>query len=185
MKQLKLIFISAALSSLFIFSQCKKKTEEPQLPPETTTGAMTFGCKINGKVFVPKDGRGKPGLYVKYVYLGPGVGEGWFLNIPATDWTTNPSDAVVIQTDSLLVEEARVYEFMLTPSYQRIKGTFYTVCDIADKTFAKTTNDNGTITIKKFDQINRILSGTFFYSATNISTGEKINVTDGRFDIRY
>lgn len=185
MKNLKLIFISAAVTSLFTFSQCKKKTEEPQLPPETTIGAMTFGCKINGKVFVPKDGRGKPGLFVQYVYLGSGIGGGWYLNIPATDWTTNPSDAVVIQTDSLLVEEARVYEFKLSTTNQSMKGSFNTFCDFNGKTYAKTASDIGSIYIRKFDQINRILSGTFFYSATNISTGEKINVTDGRFDIRY
>ena len=59
------------------YRSCKKSsTTEDQLPPETTTGAMTFGCKVNGKVFVPKDGNGRPGLYVQYVNLGPGPGGG-------------------------------------------------------------------------------------------------------------
>ena len=51
------------LMIFFTFSKCKKEKDQPQLPPETITGAMTFGCKVNEKVFVPKDGRGKPGLY--------------------------------------------------------------------------------------------------------------------------
>ncbi len=79
MKNIKFILTAIAVISLFTFSQCKKnKNEEPQLPPETTTGANTFGCKVNGKVFVPKDGRGRPGLYVQYVNLGSGIGGGGF-----------------------------------------------------------------------------------------------------------
>ena len=46
---------------------------------------MTFGCKIDGKVFVPKDGNEQPGLYEQYVYLGNGTRGGWHLNIPVTD----------------------------------------------------------------------------------------------------
>lgn len=36
-------------------SMCKKKPVDPidQLPPETQTGANTFGCLVNGEVFKP------------------------------------------------------------------------------------------------------------------------------------
>lgn len=78
MKNIKFVLAVVCVMTIFTFSQCKKKTEEPQLPPETTTGAMTFGCKVNGKVFVPKDGRGRPGLFVQYVNLGAGLGGGGF-----------------------------------------------------------------------------------------------------------
>ena len=44
---------------------------------------------------------------------------------------------------------------------------------------------SGQLYISKFDSINRILSGTFFFTGTKVSTGEKVTVTDGRFDIRY
>ena len=186
MKKLKTLLAATLLLLLFTFSQCKKnKTEEAQLPSETTTGAMTFGCKVNGKVFVPKDGRGRPGLYVQYVNLGAGVGGGWFLNIPATNWIPSTPEGVNIGTDSLLITEGNTYEFKLSSTNQPVKGAFNTFCDFNGKTYAKTASDIGNIYIRKFDQTNRILSGTFFYSATNISTGEKINVTEGRFDIRY
>ena len=62
------------LSLFFINSKCKKEYNEPQLPPETTIGAMTFGCKIDGKVFVPKDGGGLSGLKTEYLFLGNGRG---------------------------------------------------------------------------------------------------------------
>ncbi|MBA3675300.1 MAG: hypothetical protein H0W75_10180 [Chitinophagaceae bacterium] len=59
-------------------ASCKKPGSDntDQLPPETTTGAMTFGCKVNGEVFIPLDGRGKPGLIAQYVNLGNGPGGG-------------------------------------------------------------------------------------------------------------
>jgi hypothetical protein len=185
MKTLKIFLFSLLTLTLFTFSRCKKENDEATLPPETTTGAMTFGCKVNGKVFVPKDGRGRPGLYVQYVNLGSGPGGGWYLNIPATNWKPNPPEGVNIQTDSLLISEGVTYDFSLSATNQPIKGAFYTFCDFNGKTYAKLATDNGQIHIKKFDQINRIISGTFFYTATNVTSGEKVNITEGRFDIRY
>lgn len=178
MKQLKPLLITATVAILFTFSQCKKKTEEPQLPPETTTGAMTFGCKVNGKVFVPKGGRGRPGLYAQYVNLGAGPGGGWFLNIPATNWLPNPPEGVNIETDSLLVSQGQTYQF------KNLKGSARAFYDNGN-VYQKLNADTGELKITKFDQTTRIVSGTFFFIGTNLTTGEKISITEGRFDIRY
>ena len=179
MKQLKILTASLLALLLFTFSQCKKKIEEPQLPSETTTGAMTFGCKINGKVFVPKDGRGKPGLFVQYVNLGTGSGGGWYLNIPATNWVPNPTESVNISTDSLLIVEGTTYPF----KYRKkgFPGALY----FNGNQYEATDNNSGELKIKKFDAINRIISGTFFFTGTDNSIGQTINITEGRFDIRY
>ncbi len=178
MKHIKHSVTTLMLLLLLTNSQCKKHNEEPQLPPLTTTGAMTFGCKINGKVFVPKDGRGKPGLICQYVNLGTGEGGGWYLNIPATDWKPNPPEGVNIETDSLLVEEGRSYEFKQTKGSPQ---AFYDKGEV----FPAVNNNSGKLKITRFDQTNRIVSGTFFFTGTNAFTGEKVEVTDGRFDIRY
>ena len=50
--------------------------------------------------------------------------------------------------------------------------------------YSKLNDDNGSLTIKKHDLVNHILSGTFFFTGTN-SSGTKVNITDGRFDIKY
>ena len=45
------------LSVTFLFSpflSCKNQHAEPDLPPETQAGANTFGCRINGRVWVPQ-----------------------------------------------------------------------------------------------------------------------------------
>jgi hypothetical protein len=185
MKNIKLLFATVSVMTIFTFSQCKKnKTEEPQLPPETTTGAMTFGCKVNGQVFLPKDGNGRPGLFVQYINLGAGVGGGWFLNIPAIDWKTSSIPGINIGTDSLLVIEGSTYEFKLSNNFQPVKGTAYANYVNGSDAYPKLNSESGSLFIKKFDQVNRILSGTFFFTGKN-SNGVKINITEGRFDIRY
>lgn len=169
------LFLLSAILFLFCFSRCKKDNEEPQLPPETTTGAMTFGCKINGKVFVPKDGNGHAGLFCQYIYINGG----WNLNIPAFDWKSSSVPLVSITTDSLLVTEGETYPFKNSKGFAK---AFY-----SDNSgmYKKLDSDTGNLFISKFDPINRILSGTFFFIGTNTSTGQQASVTEGRFDIRY
>lgn len=174
MKKYKLLLLSF---SCLLLLNCRKNKEEPKLPPETTTGAMTFGCKVNGKVFVPRDGRGKPGLFVQYVYLGEGPGGGWYLGIPATNWRPNPPEAIRIATDSLFLKEGITYQF------KDLKGSPQAFYDKGES-FIVLDND-GHIHITKHDLQDRILSGTFFFTATNKSTREKVEITEGRFDIRY
>lgn len=176
---MKKLFFAFILVTLFTCSSCKKSsTAEDQLPPETTTGAMTFGCKVDGKVFVPRDGNGHPGLYVQYVYLGNGLGGGWFLNIPAIDYQTAERKNINISTDSLLLVENNVYAFKNLVGHPQ---AFYSS---VGNVYKKMDLDSGNLFIKKHDLINHILSGTFSFIATN-SSGHAVNITDGRFDIKY
>lgn len=42
------------LCTAFLFAACAcTKKAEKQLPPATQTGANTFGCTLNGQVFIP------------------------------------------------------------------------------------------------------------------------------------
>ena len=161
-------------------SQCKKK-DLPQLPPETETGAMTFGCKINGQIFVPQDGRGRSGLRLEYVNLGIGKAGGWYLNITSYDY--QKKKGIHIETDSLLLKQGDSYQFRYQKGYTLI--WFEQVENSTTQIYAPKGNDSGTLYIKKHDLTNRILSGTFSFTGTKISTGEKVTVTDGKFDLRY
>lgn len=168
------------ISSLLFNSKCKKQNTEPQLPPETTTGAMTFGCKIDGKVFIPKDGGGLSGLKTEYLFLGNGPGGGWFLNIGAANRIDNPRRNIGIETDSLLLIEGNSYEL------KKMKGFAYAhhLFDIIS--YQMKSDDTGILIITKHNQIQRILSGRFSFTATNVyDQNQKVNITEGRFDIRY
>ncbi|UPL51237.1 DUF6252 family protein [Hymenobacter sublimis] len=166
------------LGSALLLAQCKKKEVEPQLPPETTTGAMTFGCKVDGHVFTPRNGQGQEGLYVQYVNLGTGPQGGCYLNIPAADWKATPIKAVSITTDSLLVEEGKTYAF------KNSKGTVHAFYAEGGK-HQKLDSDEGELTITRFDATQRILSGRFHFVGTNQTTRKQVRVTEGRFDVRF
>ena len=42
----------------------------------------------------------------------------------------------------------------------------------------------GELIIKKFDTLNQIASGTFWFDAVN-ANGQKVEIREGRFDVRY
>ena len=50
--------------------------------------------------------------------------------------------------------------------------------------YLTTSSIKGELKITKFDELNRIVSGTFWFDATN-SDGEKVQVREGRFDMNY
>ncbi|AIZ65409.1 hypothetical protein PK28_17200 (plasmid) [Hymenobacter sp. DG25B] len=170
----------ASLTVLLLLSQCKKHEASPQLPPETTIGAMTFGCKVDGRIFLPKDGAGQLGLYVQYVNLGTEPdGDSYFLNIPAVRWRPSPSEGIHITADSLLVEEGKTY------SFKNSKGSAQASYRSSPNTYQKLDQDEGELTITRFDRTQGILSGRFHFVGTNAQTGQQVQVTDGRFDVKF
>jgi hypothetical protein len=171
--------------TLLIFTGIQCKKESLGLPPETQSGAMTVGFKINGHIVVPRDHHRHPGLFYRYGYMGPQQGGGWHLYLSVRNWVSYPSEGIDIQSDSLLLQEGGTYPFILGPNNEQVIGTVSAFCEYNDKYYAKLLTDSGELHITKSDEQNRILSGTFFFTATDISSGEKVSVTDGRFDIRY
>lgn len=169
---LLVLFFSLVLSS----SRCKKQNTEPQLPPETTTGAMTFGCKVNGKVFVPKGSIDGPGIISQYLFLGNGPGGGWWLNLSAVD--RYGAKGIYFRTDTLLLLENNVYSFKREKGYPSAEFAM----GLAD--YFMGNSDTGKMIVTRHDLNQRILSGRFSFTATN-NNGEKINITEGRFDVRY
>ena len=53
MKNILTILVSVAII-LSLASSCKKEKMPDALPPITTEGKGTFGCKINGEIWIPK-----------------------------------------------------------------------------------------------------------------------------------
>ena len=43
----------------------------------------------------------------------------------------------------------------------------------------------GQVTITHFDQLNQIVSGTFWFDAVEATKGDTVHVTNGRFDMHY
>jgi len=170
------------ISILFSGSHCKKdKTPEEQLPPETQTGAGTFGCLVDGKLFLPKgDPFGGPTLSCAYQYINGG----YYFQLAALNKGSSVNYGVGIFTDSLQIQEGS--KFIL--KNKNVQGEAYGLYSISEfqglTNYITNTIDTGEVVITKFDSINRIVSGTFWFDAAN-STGQIKQVRSGRFDMKF
>ncbi|HBY54848.1 MAG TPA: hypothetical protein DEH15_20755 [Marinilabiliales bacterium] len=172
------VFLLVTLLSFILFSagSCEKD-EEPQLPPITQTGAGTFGCLVNGEIWVAKN---RP--------FGSPIGASnnqwedkrWVINGAAE----NSGISIHICRDSVLKGESTLkgsFEFDENCSNGMIYLEDYTP---QTASFQTSYEDVGKIYISRFDTVDRIISGTYYFDAVN-SSGEKIEIRDGRFDVKF
>ena len=176
MKKNKILWVMLfALCS--IFANCKKDQPIPeeQLPPETQTGAFTFGCKVDGKIYTAK-GRGGllAGQHVTYGYY---IDSTIIIDIGNTDSKFN------VQIVLKYLGSLGIY----TLNSLQNRGEFYDNSNGSIPGSSNTyTTDNvntGNINIKYFNPVvGSILAGTFEMNASN-GSGKIIHITEGRFDI--
>ena len=188
------LIILSLISFLFLASSCPKKdggpsnlqTKKETLPPITQDGANTFGCLVNGKVWLPYRTDGHPSLNVQYY-------QGQFL--------------LSVNKDSGTETSQGIYQIMegMTWSYKPVYGTgtyYFKSAPGGGSPGAEFVNNscnfwsdnrdslNTYVTITKLDSINRIISGTFnlvYIPSINETLGncDTIKITNGRFDAIY
>ena len=193
MKQINFLLFLLSLSALvFTSAKCRKdKNNNPvdQLPPETQTGANTFGCLVNGKVFKPGGASLTGGsLSCNFQNLGTGTNGGFYFRLAAINRNNNigESRSIGIFTDSLEIISGGNYSFVIPG----IRGTAYALYGYS-KVSPTTIDDyetnnlySGKLVITKLDESNQIVSGTFWFDAIN-ANGGKVEIRQGRFDMRY
>src|SRR5471030_2994923 len=94
-------------SLIILSSSCKKHVIQPAdqlslLPAATQTGANTFGCLVNGQVFVPKNRSFLVGpiMQCNYIYTSGGY---YFEVSGGNNNSSWYPVAIFVQTDSLTV----------------------------------------------------------------------------------
>lgn len=171
-------------------TSCKKDVPEPntqtdiQLPAITTSGKNTFGCYINGDLFIPKGTINYraiqyPRYYTDNGYLDIRVRnvkdfEDWLSiyiftdNIFGTgDYSINPNalNTPVPCLERKIDTVISGYETFAIPPY-----------------FVDTTKTN-LVKITRLDLEAGIVSGEFEFTATSEYFNDTIKVTQGRFDL--
>jgi hypothetical protein len=161
------------------FAACKKdknSTNDDQLPPATQTGANTFGCLINGKVYKPNGG----GIAIQSLSVSyDPTFQGGKLGIRTS--MRNPSKIdLTINADS--INSIGTYTLVQASKY----WIFYADFNVNNCSFEtiNTPPTSGILTITKFDIVNKIVSGTFSFKVSTSTCGV-IDATDGRFDVKY
>lgn len=173
------------LLAILLSFQCRKnKNGDPadQLPPETQTGAGTFGCMVNGKLFQPKGSPfGGPVLSCAYQYIDGG----YYFQLKARQDVENGLLSIGIFTDSLAISQGktiRLFEQFNSGKAYALHGRY--ISGTPGNLYSTGSSGTGELHITKFDETARIVSGTFWFDAVN-ENGEKVEVRQGRFDVQY
>ncbi|MBY0477021.1 MAG: hypothetical protein K2Q24_05205 [Chitinophagaceae bacterium] len=171
------LFLLLLFSVLSLHLKCKKETPEVEtLPPLTQTGAFTFGCLVNGKVWVPKGLLFSNKLTITY---DPGW-RGGSLVITARRKDNLIDQSIAISSDNL--QSTGIYSLIIKDTSLAYFDDVITGC-VYYSYRDLTTPLNGSLTITKFDLNKNIISGTFFFKLAKPGC-DTITVSDGRFDLK-
>lgn len=184
---------------LLTLASCSKDSETSKdktfaLPPETQTGANTFGVTINGKVYIPRDPTG--------VNWGGQQGKGmvwWgdytlndhlYKELVVVDGASSVGFKIVLHIQNL--DQNGVGQYVLKQSnfqnqIDSVPEThiFFKIWDSNIKNYAYygSVEGQGVINITRFDTVNYITSGNFSGKFVRYDNpNEFIQITDGRFD---
>lgn len=161
-----------------LFTACCKKdspftpTAPPTLPPETQTGANTFGCMINGQLWLPKGGGFIPNFSKEYtnnkIYI-------------------QAAKADISPTQYIGINFGKVYKdtTLIINNYNNGIDFQHFNYGVNLSFYEPVNGKTGEFHLKKLDTINHIMSGTFWFDAIDTTTNAVIEIRDGRFDLTY
>ena len=187
---MKPYFLMLALFLLILITACHKtnyngSNNTNDLPPATTKGANTFGCLVNGKVFVPYN---SSILYRKLINVScfPAInGNGFTFFITAEYHLDNEIKDVSIATDSAVIKGVGTYNLGSENSSDSLFGGYSDYGNNVGILDYKTDSvHSGQLIITRFDSTMRIVSGTFAFDCFNKDAGI-VHVTQGRFDVTF
>jgi hypothetical protein len=147
--------------------------EITKLPQVTAIGAGTFGAIVKGKAFI--------GKITECIYSHDN-------NYP--DYYNFTLTAIDADKNTIQISLPIVSKLAEKNSYTLNNMTFshwagkYTDGAATENIYQTNATINGTVSFSKADDENKIFSGIFSFTVVN-SAGEKVTITDGRFDTHY
>jgi len=176
--------------SLFLLTHCRhRKRDDPQpeppkaplslLPPETQTGAGTFGCLVNGQAYLTRTSikcsgnlQGFNVLYVSADCSADGTFSGEV-------FSTGLLLAGILENGQSfpLVEFNKPVDMTRN---QFVADANRTQCGYRGN-FIKT----GRVELVKFDGVRRIAAGRFAFTLYEPGGCDTLRVTNGRFDVKF
>lgn len=173
---------NTALIAAFLLLLCTCKKTIDELPAATQTGANTFGAKINGENWGPLGGGllTAPTLEARF-----GADSSLFINV--RNFSRTPTETEMeIHLQKLtvpgtypLTQNTAVY-----PSQTASYGYYIKRRLTVEDEWTTGSEATGQVEISKIDWTNKIVSGTFAFTAKARNGSEPLTVTDGRFDVK-
>lgn len=174
-----------SIIGLLLVTACQKD----KLPPETQEGKNTFGCKINGKNWVPTGTPGKPsgGRY-------PGVNGGYDGSVlpDFPKWNVylrlyREDESFFIYLNKVIKPGKYLLEYTTETRPNKVFPFNYGSYTYgSDVEYVTTSKHKGWVNITRADTLTITVSGTFEFTAVNrTNPAQTIRITDGRFDIKH
>lgn len=164
------------------FISCKKNVDE--LPPATQNGANTFGCRIDGKIWVPQKNAIFPGAEILEALQLPNHD----LYINARNFASSPNETEFeIFIKDMTGVGTYTFNTTLTGPGTTASYVYYVKRNINPQNEWMTSAAyTGTVTITAYSSTApRFVSGTFQLQAINLyNAPQPITVTEGRFDVQ-
>ncbi len=176
---MKKIFL--LLLTTFTLSCCNKDdapsqqtSELEKLPPATQNGANTVGCLLDGKAFLPGNFPNATNCFYQLV-----DGEYYFaMAFGNTNFNAINID-VGVGTQKLQIQQYEQYDLYELTDYNAYGGYNFGTFN-----YTTTHTHTGKFTITKLDEINHIVSGTFWFDV--LDNNEVVHqIREGRFDFEY
>lgn len=177
MKGFILLGAVAALS----FTSCKKEIKT--LPDETQTGANTFGAKINGENWGPLGAGIVPTAAILEARFS--ADSSVFINARNFSRTPNETEMEIYLKNISgpgtyqLNQNTEVY-----PSHSASYGYYVKRNINVIDDWTTSSSATGQVQVTKIDWANRVISGSFQFTANARYGSAPITVTEGRFDVK-
>ncbi|MBO2007912.1 hypothetical protein [Hymenobacter negativus] len=180
--------------SLLLLTQCSKcKRDAPTpllpqdplslLPPETQTGAGTFGCLVNGIAYTTTSSIAVSGEWISASKLAVG----------ATLYPNGHQDQLLrsftlVMNGQLTAPPVAAFSIVVagnqavfTPGLDQ----FYAFSGNATCAYRGAFFKTGQIELRRFDGVQRIASGRFAFTLYEPGGCDTLRVTSGRFDVKF
>lgn len=149
-----------------------------QLPPQTTVGANTAGCLVSGEVLIPKGNNNSSSTLRCQYAKRQGV---YTFGLSFHDKEQEFVKSILLRTENIKLEQGKSYKFL--ERSDTCWGEYSIEAGLIDS-YETDSNHSGILSITHIDEEQRIISGTFSFTAIN-DQGETVEITDGRFDMHY
>lgn len=173
-------FLLLITLSLLSTTSCNNDDDQPQnpidqLPLATQTGENTFGCLLDGEVFIP--GGGTNPLDSVYQF----VNGGYYFSVQGNK-RNSENNLLTISIGVLNIELIQGTTYQLLENEDGNATASFLISTLSNYT---SINNSGELTITKLDTENQIISGVFWFDVVHPLTDEIAEIREGRFDMEY
>ena len=172
---------------VFAFTMCTKTIHDRRSRLTVSPDSREyFGCRVNGEGFVSEARTNNVSGSCSYIPVYDNSAN-TFEIYSNKFWAGCRSGTVGITLDSIDIEEGKTYS-LGSPGRGKFYGSYFYVTGCNQDRVELYTSDNddvkGKITIKKFDPVKKVVTGTFYFTVRG-THGEFFQITGGIFDRHY